>query len=231
MKVALASVLPIAAATAGALWATRSKPSQKVRSAVQHLAGGLVFAVVATELVPDLKAEHRAGAVIAGFVLGVAVMLGVDHLSSHLSKGSDSPLVTVVVVGIDLAVDGLLLGIGFAEGGRVGPLLAVALSAELLGLGIAVALALAPRVVGGRAVVAVTGLSLFVLGGGLLGATTLAHLRPTALSLVLAFATVALLYLVTEELLTEAHDTEDTPVLTAMFFAGFLVVTLLSLSG
>ena len=43
----------------------------------------------------------------------------------------------------------------------------------------------------------------------------------------LVFA-VALLYLVSEELLTEAHETADTPPLTATFFAGFLVILLLS---
>ena len=41
----------------------------------------------------------------------------------------------------------------------------------------------------------------------------------------------ALLYLVTEELLTEAHETEDTPLLTATFFAGFLLILVLSFTA
>ena len=37
----------------------------------------------------------------------------------------------------------------------------------------------------------------------------------------------ALLYLVTEELLIEAHETPDRPWVTAMFFVGFLALLLL----
>ena len=46
----------------------------------------------------------------------------------------------------------------------------------------------------------------------------------------LAFGVAALLYLVTEELLVEAHETEDTPLATATFFAGFLALLLLEMA-
>ena len=42
-----------------------------------------------------------------------------------------------------------------------------------------------------------------------------------------AFGLIALLYLVTEELLVEAHETPDRPWVTAMFFVGFLALLLL----
>ena len=45
----------------------------------------------------------------------------------------------------------------------------------------------------------------------------------------LAFALAALLYLVTEELLAEAHETPDVPLVTALFFAGFLRFLLLGM--
>jgi zinc transporter, ZIP family len=44
---------------------------------------------------------------------------------------------------------------------------------------------------------------------------------------ILAFGASALLFLVTEELLTEAHETEDTPLVTRMFFLGFFIPLLL----
>jgi ZIP family zinc transporter len=47
---------------------------------------------------------------------------------------------------------------------------------------------------------------------------------------VLGFATAALLYLVTEELLVEAHETTETPLLTAAFFIGFIAFLTLELS-
>jgi len=45
--------------------------------------------------------------------------------------------------------------------------------------------------------------------------------------IVIAFATAALLYLVVEELLVEAHEEPETPLATVMFFVGFLVLFLL----
>lgn len=43
----------------------------------------------------------------------------------------------------------------------------------------------------------------------------------------LAFGAAALLYLVTEELLVEAHEGQETPLLTALFFIGFLAIPVL----
>ncbi len=42
-----------------------------------------------------------------------------------------------------------------------------------------------------------------------------------------AFGLVALLYLVTEELLVEAHEKPEAPFATAVFFAGFFLLILL----
>ncbi|REM92600.1 ZIP family metal transporter, partial [Mycobacterium tuberculosis] len=44
------------------------------------------------------------------------------------------------------------------------------------------------------------------------------------LTLVLAFAAAALLWLVVEELLVEAHETPERPWMAVMFFAGFLIL-------
>lgn len=56
-----------------------------------------------------------------------------------------------------------------------------------------------------------------------LGATTLRRLTAGAMETVLSFGLAALLYLVTEELLREAHEEHETAVATASFFLGFLV--------
>ncbi|MBO1010896.1 MULTISPECIES: hypothetical protein [Acidovorax] len=45
-----------------------------------------------------------------------------------------------------------------------------------------------------------------------------------ALDAVMSFSVAALLYLVTEELLTEAHEVDETPLLTSMFFVGFVAL-------
>jgi len=47
---------------------------------------------------------------------------------------------------------------------------------------------------------------------------------------VLSFGLAALLFLVTEELLTEAHEGPESPWLTSSFFLGFLVFLLLGMA-
>jgi ZIP family zinc transporter len=47
---------------------------------------------------------------------------------------------------------------------------------------------------------------------------------------VLSFGVAELLFLVTEELLVEAHEVPETPLTTATFFAGFLVIILLEMA-
>lgn len=141
-------------------------------------------------------------------------------------------MVALAVVGIDVFVDGILIGICFAEGGSAGPLLDVALTTELHGLGVALAPSLQSNKRSTRRVTTTVGaVTLLIMIGGLLGTSLLNHLSPGPLSAVLAFATVALLYLVTEELLSEAHETPDTPLLTSMFLAGFPAILLLSFTN
>lgn len=57
---------------------------------------------------------------------------------------------------------------------------------------------------------------------GTLVATPVATLSSTTIAGFLSFGVIALLYLVTEELLVEAHEKRDTPFVTALFFVGFL---------
>ncbi len=51
-----------------------------------------------------------------------------------------------------------------------------------------------------------------------------AALPPQYVTGFLSFGLIALLYLVTEELLVEAHETPDRPWVAAMFFVGFLLL-------
>lgn len=50
------------------------------------------------------------------------------------------------------------------------------------------------------------------------------ELSGATLAAFFAFGLVALLYLVTEEILVEAHEIPDTPLTTAIFFVGFLLL-------
>jgi ZIP family zinc transporter len=92
---------------------------------------------------------------------------------------------------------------------------------ELLSLGLAVCVTLhkasASRA---KALFTTAGISLLIVVGAAAGATLLRGLSDMALEIVLSFGLAALLFLVTEELLVEAHEEPETPLATATFFGG-----------
>ena len=65
------------------------------------------------------------------------------------------------------------------------------------------------------------GIGFAIVVGGVLGA--LARFGPVALATCIeGFGAITLAYLVTEELLREAHREEEQPLMAAMFFVGFI---------
>lgn len=236
------SLLPAVVMIVGAALAVWRAPGPKLRSAILHFAAGVIFSVVAVELLPDIVQHHAPYEVALGFGLGVATMLGLRYFTQRLEKQQETasgesatspsslPWGLLVAIGIDILIDGLLLGIGFAAGAKEGTLLAIALTIELLSLGLATAIELRKDGHGkGRAVAIVAGTSLMLLLGAGIGTTVLRGATGNLLEIVLSFGLAALLFLVTEELLTEAHEEAETPLLTLAFFVGFLLFLLLGM--
>lgn len=217
------TLVPVVAALLGAIFATARKPGPQTVSAIQHFAAGVVFAAAASELLPDLFHQHSAIGTLIGGALGVATMLGIKSIEERF-KG---PAGLLTAIGVDVLIDGLVLGIAFVAGARAGLLLTIALTIELLFLALPVTVALQARAVSRlQTIVVATALALLLPLGALLGSPASALSGPW-LAGVFAFGLMALLYLVTEELLVEAHETPDRPWISAMFFAGFLLLILL----
>lgn len=223
MPVWTVSLIPLAALSLGAIAAAVRAPGPTVTSAVQHFAAGLVFSAAASEILPDLKHQGAAIPVVLGGALGVAAMLLVKKLGDR-AKG---PFGLIAVTSLDILVDGLVLGIGFAAGAKQGLLLTIALTTEILFLGLSMALKLREAVPSRTRVVAYTAAAGLLLPLGILIGTPASLLPGPYLTAVFAFSLVALLYLVVEELLVEAHSAPETPLITAMFFAGFLLLLVL----
>jgi ZIP family zinc transporter len=132
-------------------------------------------------------------------------------------------------VAVDLFVDGLLVGTSYAVGAKQGVLVAIALGACGFFLAMTTVASFQAKGASRKKNLGVTLSLMLITAGGVY----LAHLFSAELvgglrSGTLAFATAALLYLVVEELITEAHEAaEDRAGTPAFFFAGFLLVYLL----
>ena len=224
------TLIPAAATIFGGAIAVWRTPSETVRSVIQHFAAGVVLAAVAGELLPEMTREHQPLGVVIGFILGVALMLCVKLVAERDEATSGGKVGLLAAVAIDIFIDGLLIGVGFAAGARVGTLLVIALTLELLFLGLSVATSLAQANWGrGRNLLCIASLSDLVVAGASLGSALLGGLSGVALEIMLSFGAAALMYLVVEELLTEAHEVQETALITVAFFAGFVSLYLLEL--
>lgn len=231
----LIMLIPALVAIAGGVLAMIWNPSRQTRSLIQHFAAGVVLAALAVEVLPDIQGEHASGLVIiTAFALGTLFMYTMklwtlqleagtkQGASDHLSHG------LVIATFVDIAVDGFIIGAGFAAGGQIGLILALGLSVELLFLGLSLT---AENTKGWRILVLAVALGVTVLMFAVLGSWLLAGASHDMIAAALAFSAAALLYLVTEELLIEAHEVEEKPISTLVLFTGFLVFWSIQLLG
>ncbi|MGA7489056.1 MAG: transporter [Xanthobacteraceae bacterium] len=210
------TIAPVTAALLGGAFTAYRPPSKRLRSIVQHLAAGLVFSAAAVEILPDVIRADALLATAVGSALGIAAMVSMQVMERRL----EGPIGLSVASGADVFIDGFVLGLSFLQGAKQGLLLTIALTLELLFLGLSVAATF------GRGskikTISVTGAIAIALPIGTAMGLMLGGLPEPVLSGLYAFGLIALLYLVTEELLTEAHEVEDRPLMPIAFFLGFL---------
>lgn len=219
----LYTLVPVAAVFLGAVVAVLRKPGPATVSAIQHLAAGVVFAAAAVEILPQIMHTASVPATFIGGAVGVALMLSIKGLEDRWT----GPFGLLTAVGFDIFIDGLVLGLAFLAGAKAGLLLTVALTLEVLFLGLTVTEALGGTVRSRAKVVALSVAIAILLPIGAIVAMPVATFPPAIIAGFLTFGLMALLYLVTEELLVETHEKPDSPMISAMFFIGFLGLLLL----
>lgn len=223
----IAMLIPAIVASLGGLLAVYWSPSHQTRSLIQHFAAGVVLAALAVEVLPEIGREHApAWILIASFSIGGLMMyimklwsMRLEEKTEHLGDNAFN-YGLIAATFIDVAVDGFIIGAGFAAGGNTGAILALGLSVELLFLGLSL---VSNTIKGWRVVFMSVALAGVVLTCTLLGDYLLSGASTNVISAILAFGVAALLYLVTDELLVEAHTIEEKPSSTLWLFAGFLV--------
>jgi ZIP family zinc transporter len=232
----LLMAFPALVALCGGVLAAVWTPGNQTRSQIQHFAAGVVLAALAVELLPEIEREHAPGLVLAAsFALGSIFMyalklwtLQLEHQAEQSTQTHKLSTGLLLATFIDVATDGFIIGAGFAVGGETGAILAIGLSVELLFLG----LALTSNATKGWRIIAISGaLGVTVLVFSVLGSLLLAGASHAVIGGTLAFSAAALLYLVTEELLMEAHQVEEKPISTLVLFAGFLAFWSIQLIG
>lgn len=202
-------------------------PSHRARSLIQHFAAGVVLAVLATDVLPEITREHApAHVLVSSFALGGLAMYFMKKITDHLEHnaaqtgGSGSNIGLISTTFIDAIVDGMIIGAGLAASVSTGLILAVGLSVEMLFLGLSL---MSDTMKGKRMVLLTATLGLVMFASMWLGHHFLIDASPTMIASILAFGAAALVYLVTDELLIEAHTIEETPASSLWLFAGFLM--------
>ena len=226
-------ILPAISMVLGGLLGSRLRPGKRFRAVVAHLVGGLVLGIAAADLMPAASDSGHPLALAIGFCLGFSLLLVINAVLEDPDDNSEQSrprpmLLLMLPFLIDSLIDGLVVGISSkaAEQQWVIPV-AVALEMGLATLGLGTLLGRGAgrwrsRVSGAlMAFTYVIGLSVsLVITNGLQG---------PALTGTLAFGTAALIYLVVEEVMKEAHarGEDDSGLVNVAFFIGLLCIWLL----
>lgn len=230
------SLIPFFTFSLGGLLATLRKPSETWHAVIQHFAAGVVFAVVAVDLLPDIVKSQDVDDVLIGFSAGVVVMLLIRHLAERAEAVENSPdhanlpYAILGAVAIDVLVDGFLIGVLCATNEQAGEFLTIALGLEMFSLGLALSTSLRQSSIGSLFRLGIVVFLASMVVASAFMSYHLIHVIPSGgIPVLLSFGLAALLYLVTEELLHEAHQLPDNALITATFFIGFLMFLVLAM--
>ena len=211
-------------------------------------AGVMIAASVWSLLIPAMEmAEEQGGGVLlpvgGGFLLGGVFLLALDGLLPHLHPGSDQPeglpaklrRTTMVVLAVTLhnIPEGMAVGLSFAiaaqEGGALAGAMALALGMALQNFPEGAAVSLPLRSQGAsrnRSFLCGAASGVVEPIFGLLTVLAAGAVTP-AMPWILSFAAGAMIYVVVEELIPEAHLGEHSHAGTVSVMTGFLVMMLL----
>lgn len=233
--VLLLALIPAAANVAGGALAELRPVSNRVLGFALHAAAGIVIAVVGVEVVPTALDVPQAWLVIVAFAAGAGLFLALDALTHYLQartagrEGSGRSWAIYGGVALDLFSDGVLIGTGSVVNPALGVLLAVGQAPADFPEGFAASATLrragVPR---SRRLLAGVGFAVPILVGAAVGYLALRDAPDTLAAAVLAFTGGALLAVVIEEIVPQAHDANESRWDAVFLLVGFAVFTAVS---
>lgn len=230
VRVMLLALLPFAGNLAGALVSEAFSPSPAWRNRALHAAAGIVFAVVAVEIMPEALEALSGWQIALAFLAGGVVYLIAQAVIERRTEGSGRMWMIYLAVATDLFGDGLLIGSGTAVAASLGLTLAVGQVLADVPEGAATAITFRANDVPRRKRLLLSATFVVpVLGGAVLSYVTLRNASEGAQMAALVATAGLFAVAVFEDMITEAHDAaEDSRTSTGFLLGGFAVFTLVS---
>lgn len=229
------AALPALGNFAGGVAAEAMTVSERTLSLALHLAAGIVIGVVGLELMPAALGASAPWVPIVAFVGGGALFMGIERMIGfvrrRLGAGQEAsgPLVIFTGVSLDLFSDGVMIGTATVLNPSLGLLLALGQVPADVPEGFAAIATLRRAGIPRRTrILLAAAFALPILIGATLGYFALRD-APQVLTLsVLALTGGALLSVVIEEMLTEAHEADSSlwePIVLTSGFALFAAIS------
>ncbi|MEF8873192.1 MAG: ZIP family metal transporter [Candidatus Thermoplasmatota archaeon] len=193
------------------------KIENKVLSILLGFSAGVMVSITFVELIPESIEEGSLLTAIVGLLMGVIIIgfLDINFPHRHFSFDSDGneerakSIKTGLLLSVGVAMhnlpEGVAIGAGFMVSYEVGLALAVLMAIHNFPEGMAVGAAMCIGKVKGTKILVITTLAGIPMGIGALLGGALGGVSDLTLSLGLGFAAGAMLYIVFDELIPDAH--------------------------
>lgn len=184
--------------------------NNKYLSFLLEFTAGLMLAIICFELIPEALSLAEVGIAILGILLGVACMIICDNKigKKYKTDNSTSLLKTGLIIGLGLAIhnlpEGLAIGSGFNSSEKLGYALAIAIAIHDIPEGVSIALPLKKGGLSRIKAIIFTMISGLTTGIGALIGGIVGRISEISISIALAFAAGAMLYIVSGELIPES---------------------------
>ena len=229
------AALPAAGNFVGGALAELFPVSGRVLSLALHLAAGIVLAVVGLELMPEALDVGPRWAPLLAFVAGGGVFIGLDRVVGYVgarlgvTEERKGALGVFGGVSLDLFSDGVMIGTGTLLNPTLGLLLALGQVPADVPEGFAAVATLRDAGVSRtRRLLMSAGFAVPIIAGAALGFLALRGASEVLTLSVLALTGGALVAVVVEEMITEAHAGETSRVGPLFLTGGFALFAAVS---